>query len=951
MNGVRQFFQKLKTSNLSVEALREKGLQYWRERIYGYILATLLVVGVLALVPSVFLSFIVGYNRLGVFDIVVYLVVVVLFFLHGVNYEIRASLLLLIGLSVGIIVFIITGDEGPGLFWMFVVPPLASLLLGLRLGSYFLVLNAILIVGIGFLISLKSPLFPQLLAFSVATWVVYSLNFLVTNALVTIPLGALLQGLFASTEREKQTEFSRANTATQLSLVYDNVADIIFFLAVESVDSFRFLSVNSAFFKATGLKEVSVVGKLVQDVIPAPAHALVFGKYNEAIREKKTVMWEETSVYPTGTKQGEVSVTPIFDARDRCTHLVGTVHDISERKEADAEIRKLYERYRKLFANMLNGYAFCQMLFDGNNRPIDFIHLEVNGAFEDLTGLKNVVGKKVTDAIPGIKKSNPELLEIYGRVALTGTPERLEVFVVPLKMWLSISVYCPEKEFFIAIFENISERRKMEIDIRASEERYRRIVETADEGIWILNPEDKTSFVNAKMAAMLGCEPEEMLGRSLTDFMDAEGALSVSADLKQRKEGIREQIDRRFRRKDGSYVWAIVSASPIMNPDGQYNGALGMVKDISRRKEAEEKVLGQLGQLQALSEIDRAILSSFDLQLPMKTLLKHAIDQLQIDAGNVMVFDPIMNTLHSVAGYGFRTQRFEQRQIQLGEGYAGKAALENHLVHIANLAKQVDNPRLAAAAAEEGFVGYYAVPLVAKGGIKGVLEVFKRSEVDGDADWQRTLEIFASQAAIAIDAVTAFENLQKSNAELILSYNATIEGWSRALDLRDKETEGHTQRVADLSVKLARSLGMNEEDLVHFRRGALLHDIGKMGIPDTILHKPDKLTEQEWEAIKMHPAYARDMLSPIGYLKRAMDIPYSHHEKWDGSGYPQGLKGEEIPLAARIFAVADVYDALTSDRPYRKAWSKKKTIDYIREQTGKLFDPKAVEAFLKLDLP
>lgn len=190
-------------------------------------------------------------------------------------------------------------------------------------------------------------------------------------------------------------------------------------------------------------------------------------------------------------------------------------------------------------------------------------------------------------------------------------------------------------------------------------------------------------------------------------------------------------------------------------------------------------------------------------------------------------------------------------------------------------------------------------------------------------------------------------NLERAHTELKAAYDATIEGWSRAMDLRDRETEGHTQRVTQLTLKLAEAAGMDQTELVQVRRGALLHDMGKLGVPDAVLHKPDKLNDDEWELMRQHPQLAHDMLYPIEYLRPALDIPYCHHEKWDGTGYPRGLKGEEIPLSARIFAVVDVWDALTNDRPYRKAWSQEKTIEYIKEQSGKHFEPMIVEAFLK----
>ena len=190
--------------------------------------------------------------------------------------------------------------------------------------------------------------------------------------------------------------------------------------------------------------------------------------------------------------------------------------------------------------------------------------------------------------------------------------------------------------------------------------------------------------------------------------------------------------------------------------------------------------------------------------------------------------------------------------------------------------------------------------------------------------------------------------LREANTQLLNAYEATIEGLSHALDLRDHETEGHSQRVTGVTVKLAQALHISDEEIVHIRRGALLHDIGKIGVPDSILHKPDSLTPEEWVVMRKHPQFAYDMLFRIEYLRPSLEIPYNHHEKWDGSGYPRGLKGNDIPLSARLFAIADVWDALTSDRPYRPAWSQEEARTYIHEQTGKHFDPQVVELFFNV---
>jgi HD-GYP domain-containing protein (c-di-GMP phosphodiesterase class II) len=254
---------------------------------------------------------------------------------------------------------------------------------------------------------------------------------------------------------------------------------------------------------------------------------------------------------------------------------------------------------------------------------------------------------------------------------------------------------------------------------------------------------------------------------------------------------------------------------------------------------------------------------------------------------------------------------------------------------------------LAAAVAREGFESYIASPLIAKGQVNGVLELWHRKPLHPEPEWLEFLDALAGQGAIAIDNATLYQQLQTSNSELILAYDTTLEGWVKALDLRDNETEGHTRRVTELTVRLAHDYPVDREQAVHIRRGALLHDIGKMAVPDAILRKPGPLTAKEWEIMKRHPIYAYEWLSPIPYLRPAMDIPYCHHEKWDGSGYPRGLKANAIPLAARLFAVVDVWDALRSDRPYRPGWPEEKVAAYIQERAEKDFDPKVVNAFLK----
>lgn len=369
-------------------------------------------------------------------------------------------------------------------------------------------------------------------------------------------------------------------------------------------------------------------------------------------------------------------------------------------------------------------------------------------------------------------------------------------------------------------------------------------------------------------------------------------------------------------------------------------------KEIAARLEAEGRARARLQHLTTLHAIDMVITASLDLRLTMKLFLEQTVSQLGMDAGAILLLNTHTQTLDHGADWGFEGMGIGKSRVRLGEGGAGLAAYERRVVHIPDINEQpnpfVRNELLV----KERFVTYYAVPLIAKGQVKGVFEIFCRQRFDAEPEWSDFFEALAIQAAIAIDNATLFRKLQESNIELTLAYDTTIEGWAKALELRDSETEGHTQRVTELTLKVACALGIREDELDHVRRGALLHDIGKMAVPDSVLMKPGPLTEEEQQIMRRHPAFAFDLLSPIHYLRPALDIPYCHHERWDGTGYPRGLKGEQIPLAARIFSIADNWDALISARRYREAWPQEKVAQHIRSLAGTQFDPNLVDIFL-----
>jgi PAS domain S-box-containing protein len=489
----------------------------------------------------------------------------------------------------------------------------------------------------------------------------------------------------------------------------------------------------------------------------------------------------------------------------------------------------------------------------------------------------------------------------------------------------------------------ISERKQVGEALRESERKYRNIVDNALVGVYRTNLKGDILFSNDALSKMLEFRSsEEMIGKSvLTRYKNLKDREVLIEDLK--KTGRVERFETELITKTGK------TKNVLLNATLEGDVISVMITDITERKRGEEQIKQQLSRITALRNIDMAITASLDLRVTLNLFLEHVITQLHVDAATVLLLKPHTQTLEYGSGRGFRSAALKYTRLRLGEGHAGSAALERRIVSIPNLAEVENSFSRSPLLATEGFISYYAVPLIAKGNVKGVLEILHRAMLAPDQEWLDFLEALAIQAAIAIDNASLFDDLQRSNVELILAYDRTLEGWSKALDMRDKETEGHSQRVTDMAVKIAGMMGVSDTELVHVRRGALLHDIGKVGIPDNILLKPGPLNDEEWKIMQKHPVYAFEMLLPITFLRPALDIPYYHHEKWDGTGYPHGLKGEQIPLSARIFALVDVWDALRSPRPYRPAWAEDKVKEYIQDQAGKHFDPKVVEVFFKME--
>ena len=544
---------------------------------------------------------------------------------------------------------------------------------------------------------------------------------------------------------------------------------------------FLIRSWNPAAEKIFGFVEDAVLGKHAYDlIVPEEARKHVNGVWSSLLSGDMSAHSINENITRNGRKIiCDWANTPIKKDDGTIVGVLSMARDITEQKYAEDALRESERHYRLLFENMLSGFAYCKMIFDNNNRPLDFLYLEVNDMFEKLTGLKDVIGKKVSEVIPGIQKTNPKLIEIYGRVAITGKPERFELDLKALGLWLLISVYSTDKGFFIAVFDNITDRKKAEETLATSEKKYRQLVELSQEGIWVIDEEARTTFVNPRMAEILGYEQGDMLGKSLFDFMNENGVKIAKENIERRKTGIKEQHDFEFIKKDGARIYTNLETSPIIDDLGKYRGALACVADITDRRKVE---------------------------------------------------------------------------VELRQSY---------------------------------------------------------------------------------------EKLDKTLTGFIKTMAKTIE-------LKDPYTSGHQVRVANLVCAIAKNMGLKEDQIQGINVAATIHDIGKISVPSDILSKPGKLTKTEFNLIKSHPKIGYDILKSIEFPWPIAQIILRHHERMNGSGYPNHLKGEDICLEARILAVADVIEAMSFHRPYRPALGVEKAMEEISRNKGILYDPEVANTCINV---
>ena len=488
-----------------------------------------------------------------------------------------------------------------------------------------------------------------------------------------------------------------------------------------------------------------------------------------------------------------------------------------------------------------------------------------------------------------------------------------------------------------ALVRDITERKVAEQALMEGEARLRAIVQTANDAVVTMNKDQIIVDWNMAAETIFGYSSVEALGMVISQIVPKQlrnkQATGIARALAGEQQVFGKMIEVMGLSKDGREFPIEMTLAEWKTQAGVF--FTGIIRDVSERKRREIE-------MQAISTLSAAMRSVPNRAEILLVIVEQLSSLLQCEAISAEIIDPVTGDAVVEAAYGIWEPFVNLRQAA-GTGL-NKIIQETRQPYHKNHLRQDAN--LFAPGYICGQIRAVAgVPLYTHDRLIGFLWMGRKKEIAEPE--VRLLTAVADIAANAIHRATLHEQTQKDATDLALAYDTTLEGWAQALEMRDQETEGHARRVVKMTIDLASAMGVTGVDLVHVRRGALLHDVGKMGIPDTILLKPGTLNDREWEIMRRHPEYAFQFMRQIDYLNQAIDIPYCHHEKWDGTGYPRGLQGEGIPLLARIFSVIDVWDALTSDRTYRKAWSSEQAKRYIAEQAGKHFDPRVVAVFLE----
>jgi PAS domain S-box-containing protein len=616
--------------------------------------------------------------------------------------------------------------------------------------------------------------------------------------------------------------------------------------------------------------------------------------------------------------------------------IIAIAQDITERKQAEEQISQNEKKYRELFQINKDGIAIFPIIPDG--LPGNFI--EVNDAAPKMIGYTREEMLQLSPMMIEPFTTQEQLQARQIEFELKGTINFETVLLhknghrVHTEITAQMIQY-EGKPAVMNIVRDVSDRKHAEEAALESEEKFKRVIEHSFELISETDDQGRFVYVAQNYKGALGYTPEELLGTLASDLLHPDDLQTAVQEYAKSLEKGTSTFDLRIKHKDGSWRWFECVNEIYSTTQGEMRNAV-FSHDITDQKHHEIE-------MQAIAGLSAALRTSETRAEMLPVIIEQLTILFNCDVASIELIDPLTEDTILVIAHGIWLELVGTRQ----KGDSGiNAVIRQTRQPYFTVDLEHETGFNYSGAMYKDIRGAIGTPLFAQDNLIGFIWIGRTTEY-AESD----IRVFAAITDIAANAIhraTLHERTKQDAAELEMAYDSTLEGWAHELELRDQETEGHTRRVVQMTLDLATEMGISRDELENVRRGALLHDIGKMGIPDSILHKPGSLDEREWEIMRQHPEYAYRLLEPIEYLRPALNIPYYHHERWDGTGYPNNLKGEEIPLEARIFAVIDVWDALRSDRPYRPAWPQDKVKKHITEQSGRHFDPHVVQSFFEM---
>jgi PAS domain S-box-containing protein len=508
----------------------------------------------------------------------------------------------------------------------------------------------------------------------------------------------------------------------------------------------------------------------------------------------------------------------------------------------------------------------------------------------------------------------------------------------------------------IGSMRDITDQTRATAELSDREEKFRTTVQQMTDGLLILDEKGEVIEWNRATEIMTGIPEASIIGKPIWEILPQIAVNEYqSLSMKELQAEIASMIstgqsvffnsaqELNITSLNGTKRTLLQTIFPIHTQNKKRIGVIS--HDISDQKAAIKKINHELNKLACLRSIDASILERASAEETLDLIATICIDHLEVDG---VIISTIMGGGELISVYKSDIDTEDApvvaRMCNLQKNAFAQPGVKKVSIEAINQINELSNFDMV----DTKGLFHSILPLFVNKNPTGYLQVISRKPIPDDQEWKDYFITLAGQTSLAIESVTLISNEEKAYNELLRAHEATIAGWSKALELRDEETKGHSDRVMYLACHLAKRAGFPQENITSFRRGVLLHDIGKMGIPDRILLKPGPLNDDEWVIMKQHPGLAYELLSTIPYLHDSLDVPYCHHERWNGTGYPRGLKGTEIPFAARIFTIVDVWDALISDRPYRKGWEPERIRQYLIENKTIMFDPDLVDIFIKL---